>query len=170
MRVSTLTGPLLLPTVLDILAPANRRLAGWAFWLAVLGLALLTASCGARPGRVPVYAARGQVLFQGRPTPHSFIALHPLDPTHKDVPHPTAYADAAGRFELSTYASGDGAPAGDYAVTIVLWVSAPVKDAQEGDDTPTLNRLPRRYSDAKTTNLRAHISQGANELTFQLTR
>ena len=170
MRVSAQTGPLLLATVTDILAPAVRRAARWALRLAVLSLVLLAASCGARPGHVPVYVARGQVLFLGRPTPHAFIALHPLDPKDKDVPHPTAYTDAAGRFDLSTYASGDGAPVGDYAVTIVWWVSAPVKDAQEGDDAPTLNRLPSRYSDAKTTNLRAQIGAGVNELTFQLTR
>jgi hypothetical protein len=86
------------------------------------------------------------------------------------VPHPTAYADAAGRFDLSTYTPRDGAPAGEYAVTIVWWVSAPAKDAQEGDDVIALNRLPSRYSDAKTSNLRAHIGEGPNELTFQLTR
>lgn len=170
MRVLPEVNPLLLPTAIDLLAPSLRRLLLPAIWLALLGLALLLAGCGSRPKHVPVHSARGQILFEGQPTPNAFIALHPLDNPDKDVPHPTAYADAEGRFALSTYGANDGAPAGEYAVTVVWWAPASAKNVQEGDDIAALNRLPVRYSDPKSSELRARITEGNNELTLQLTR
>jgi hypothetical protein len=117
-----------------------------------------------------VHSVRGQVLFQGRPTPGAFVAFHPLDPHVKDVPHPTAYADADGRFALGTYGAHDGAPAGEYAVTVVWWAPVQVTKAQEGDGVAPTNRLPARYGDAKKSGLHASVREGNNELTVQLTR
>jgi hypothetical protein len=161
--------PLLLPTACDIFLPTLRRIVVSLFWLALLGLAVMVPACG-RSGHVPVCAVRGQVTFQGRPTPNAFIALHPLGNSGKDVPHPTAYADAEGRFSLSTYGSEDGAPVGEYAVTVVWWASPQFKDAQEGDDIAALNRLPARYADPKSSGLHARIAESNDELTLRLAR
>jgi hypothetical protein len=120
--------------------------------------------------RPPVHPVRGQVLFQGRPTPGAFVAFHPLDSQAKDVPHPIAYADADGRFALGTYGPHDGAPAGDYAVTVVWWSPVQLANAQEGDAAAPTNRLPARYGDAKKSGLRANVREGSNDLTVQLTR
>jgi len=163
------TGPLLLPTVVDILSPTFRRLGIGACGLALLGLALQIPGC-AGPKRPTVHPVLGQVLFQGRPTPGAFVAFHPLDPQGKDVPHPTAYADADGRFALGTYGRHDGAPAGEYAVTVVWWAPVQSAKAQEGDAVAPTNRLPSRYGDAKKSGLRASVREGNNELTVQLAR
>ncbi len=165
-----LSGPLLLPTAWDLLAPTVRRAIRYSVVLALLGLALMLASCGPRTGRVPVYPVHGQVYFQGKPASHAFVALHPRDHSEASVPHPTAYTDADGNFTLSTYASHDGAPAGEYAVTIVWWAAGAVKDPQEGDDVTLLNRLPPRYGDPRTSGLQARITQDKNELNFRLGR
>jgi hypothetical protein len=164
------SGPLLLPTAWDILAPTVRRTIRYVLVLALLGLVVMLASCGPRSVRVPVYRAHGQVYFQGKPASHAFVALHPRDHTHAAVPHPTAYTDAEGRFTLSTYAPQDGAPAGEYAVTIVWWAPRAIKDPQEGDDLTLLNRLPPRYGDPKSSGLQARITQDTNELIFRLGR
>jgi hypothetical protein len=164
------SGPLLLPTAWDILAPTVRRAIRYSVLLALLGLVLMLASCGPRSGRVPVYPARGQVYFQGKPASHAFVALHSLGRSDPAAPHPTAYTDAEGRFVLSTYASQDGAPEGEYAVTIVWWAPSAVKDRQEGDDDALLNRLPPRYGDPRTSGLGARITHETNELIFRLGR
>ena len=168
MRVLPDIGPLLLPTVVDILAPTLRRV-GLGCALALLGLAVLIPGCSG-PKRPSVHPVRGQVLFQGRPTPGAFVAFHPVEPHSRDVPHPIAYADAEGRFALGTYGSHDGAPAGEYAVTVVWWSPVQLAKAQEGDAAAPTNRLPARYGDAKRSGLRASVREGSNDLTVQLTR
>jgi hypothetical protein len=164
------SNPLLLPTVWDILAPTIPRAIRHIIVLALLGLVLMLVSCGPRSGHVPVYPVRGQVYFQGKPASHAFVALHPCDQTNAAVPHPTAYTDAEGRFALSTYAPQDGAPAGEYVVTIVWWAPDAIKDPQEGDELTQLNRLPPRYGDPKSSGLQARITQETNELIFRLGR
>src|SRR5262249_17394846 len=149
--------------------PAIRRTCVTTCGLALLGSALFVWGC-AGPKRPPVHPVRGQVLFLGRPTPGAFVAFHPLDSQVKDVPHPIAYADADGRFALGTYGAHDGAPAGEYAITVVWWAAVQLANAQEGDAIAPTNRLPARYSDAKTSGLRASVREGNNELSVQLAR
>jgi hypothetical protein len=161
---------LLLPNAWDIIIPTIRRACLSLFSLGLVGGVLLVPACDKHSGHVPVYAVGGQVSYLGRPVPNAFIALHPIDKSNTDVPHPISYADPDGRFSLGTYGAQDGAPAGEYAVTVVWWAAPHLKDAQEGDDTTALNRLPPRYADAKSSGLRVHITEGSNELTLRLTR
>jgi hypothetical protein len=83
---------------------------------------------------------------------------------------PAGVADENGDFVLESYASKDGAPAGDYKVTIV-WPApqtGPVKRKKKQDDPTAKNwrrdRLGEKYADAETSPLTAHITEGKNEL------
>src|SRR5262245_38294847 len=111
---------------------------------AFLGCALAVGALGGCGGaRTTVYPVTGQVLVKGKPADGAFLVFHPTGGGHKDTPRPYATADAGGTFRLTTYESGDGAPAGSYRVTVV-WRPKPKSTIEaEGPD-----RRNGRYGDA----------------------
>jgi hypothetical protein len=139
-----------------------RFLPAAALVFVLLGLALV-AGC-ARSDRKPVYPVHGQVLFDGQPIPHALVTLHSLDASAKDAPKPHGSVDKEGRFILTTYDSGDGAPAGDYAVTVEWWLTNATARTGEGNSLPPTNRLPARYSRAETSKLQVKIQAGENQI------
>ena len=72
-------------------------------------------------------------------------------------------AEADGSFALSTYTANDGAPAGEYAVTVVWW-NPPV----DAEGKPGPNLLPQRYAKPETTPLKAVVKAGPNEVVLEL--
>lgn len=82
--------------------------------LLLMVLACAMAGCG--DGRPALFPARGRVEFtSGQPVRNASIEFVP----RSGGPSPRARIDAQGRFELGTYASADGAPAGEYRVVVV---------------------------------------------------
>jgi hypothetical protein len=78
--------------------------------------ALLTASCGSRKS---VYPVHGRVVDRNdKPAAGAHIFFHPTDPNYDDVNRPVATTDEDGRFSLATYTEKDGAPAGEYKITL----------------------------------------------------
>jgi hypothetical protein len=128
---------------------------------------LLVSGCG-RSNRLPSFPVRGQVLYQGRPAREALVIFHPVaSGAEFDVVCPSGRVGSDGSFTLTTYQAGDGAPAGEYAVTID-WRehTAPVEGAPPGRSL-----LPDRYSNPKTSKLHVQIKEGTNELEpFKLTR
>jgi hypothetical protein len=70
---------------------------------------------------------------------------------------PQAMTGEDGRFVLSTYGTGDGAPAGDYTVT-VQW-PAYRRGRNIGPD-----RLEGRFSRPDSSGLTVHVAEGPNDL------
>jgi hypothetical protein len=137
-------------------SPAKRigRFVGWMVLSVTVFLGL---SCGKK--QLPVFEVRGQVLYEGKPVSAAFVALHPLEETPTGVIRPSATTDKDGWFVLSSYHAEDGAPAGDYAVT-VEWRKTTVVD---GDLVLGPNVLPARYSKPATSGLRISVQRGSNE-------
>jgi len=135
------------------------RLISTSFEVALIGLILFTACNKAPDDRLPVFPVSGQVTFQGQSPEGAFVVFHPKAAT-PNSPRPSGYVDKAGNLKLNTYSAGDGAPAGDYAVT-VEWRKLVVKgaDAETGP-----NVLPSKYSSPKTTTLQARVVEGPNDL------
>src|SRR5438270_3154183 len=86
--------------------------------LAMALVALLCCSCGKSNGRKPVFPVQGKVLFEGKPLPHAFLVFHPVDQTGTQATRAVATAEDDGTFAPTTYEAADGAPAGEYAVTV----------------------------------------------------
>ena len=143
-------------------APAVRLRLG----VALLSLTTMLGACCSRPdGRLKVYPVRGQVFVNGKPAAGATVFLHPLGQWDTPAMKPNGKVEADGSFRLSTYVSGDGAPAGDYAVT-VRWGKLNPLGGKAGP-----NKSPGRYSDPKTSMLRARVKEVSNELEpFRLTR
>lgn len=144
----------------------NLRQIPW--WWTVLLLALSVTGC--KPSvvdekRKPVHPVSGKVLVQGKPARAAFVLFVPVNesPEAPD-PRPRAEADVDGSFTLSTYGDKDGAPVGEYIVT-VTWPGGVLQDGRE--EPP--DKLLGRYENITKSKLRATVKEGQNNLPpFQL--
>jgi hypothetical protein len=114
--------------------------------------------------RIAVVPATGTIVIKSSPAAGARVRLHPVDTAlAKRGLYPEGIADVAGKFALSTYVAGDGAPPGEYRVS-VTWPDAafqPKTGAQreallEGAEKP--DRLKGRYSDPAKSGLRMTIA------------
>ncbi len=138
--------------------------------LAVLVHAMLCSSCG-RGDHKPLVPVHGRVLFDGKPIPHALVVFHPLEGEGSQGVRPRGHVAADGSFELTSYATRDGAYPGEYRVTVEWWLTRATAKTPEGTNLPPTNRLPARYGKAETSGLLARIEPGTHELpTFHLTR
>jgi hypothetical protein len=134
--------------------------------LAVALLGLLVGSC--RRAGPPLYPVQGRVLFAGKPAAGALVVFHPVGTDDPAAPKPSATVQDDGSFTLSTFASGDGAPAGAYEVAIT-WTEDKAKANPDTGEVPS--RLPVRYGNPKTSRLRAKVEEGPTRLEpFQLTK
>lgn len=138
--------------------PLRRVLAGFA---ACAGVTL--AGCGTKgPELHPV---KGTVLVNKKAAAHATVVLHPVNPTSPDAPKPRGKVNADGTYTLTTHTEGDGAPAGEYRVTVEQWLAG-----ARADDPPA-NRLPAKYADPNTSGLTATVAPGSTELkAIEITR
>jgi hypothetical protein len=126
-----------------------------------LALAALCPAC-ARSGRKPVFPVQGQVLVKGRPAARAQVTFHPVEGSGPDTVRPVGHVDERGRFRLTTYAEGDGAPEGEYRVTVQWFLATRTRGG--ADDYQSVNYLPARYGRAETSGLRATVTRGDNNL------
>ncbi|HEY2251522.1 MAG TPA: hypothetical protein VGH74_10700, partial [Planctomycetaceae bacterium] len=75
----------------------------------------LPLACNSAP-EAGVYPVSGEVFFSGQPAGGATVVFHPVDEDEGSPAYATVQED--GSFELSTFATHDGAEAGDYLVTI----------------------------------------------------
>jgi len=107
------------------------------------------------------FPVRGQVLAGDRPLAEATVLLHPLFESAPVIPRPIARTDADGRFEISTFGTHDGAPPGEYAITVELRENRTVGEEVIRDGR---NLLPSRYSDARQSDLRCEVVAGNNDI------
>jgi hypothetical protein len=129
----------------------------------LLSIALVVAagcSSGPKEDRKPVFPTRGQLFVKDRPAAGAFVLFIPVnEPPEPKDPRPRAEVEKDGSFALSTYGDKDGAPAGDYVVT-VTWKGGVLPDGQEEPE----DKLFGRYATRTTSKLRATVKEGPNEL------
>jgi len=114
--------------------------------------------------RRPTHAVHGKVFFEGTPAANAQVVFHLISGQGKTFTRAgDALVEADGSFTLTTYSANDGAPVGEYAVTITN--RDPPWDEQ---GKPGPNRLPARYGRPQTSGLRAKVEEGSNEFTFEL--
>jgi hypothetical protein len=86
---------------------------------ALAGVALMGSVGCSRDDRT--YPAEFQVLSQKQPATGATVVLHPVGNADPAAPRPTGKVDEAGVVKLSTFGENDGAPPGDYVVTVVWY-------------------------------------------------
>jgi len=116
-------------------------------------MCLAAAGCSdGRPDRVPV---SGQVLIDGKPLGYGVIRLIP-----SDARPATGQLDAEGRFTLKTFEDGDGAVLGTHPVMILA--------AESISSTKQRWHAPKKYANAKTSDLTATIDGPTDSLLIEL--
>jgi hypothetical protein len=125
--------------------------------VAVLALALGGCS-GSKVGRPPTYPVRGRLFVGDRPAAGARVQLTAAgDPKLIGLcPHATVEPD--GSFRLTTFKTGDGAPAGTYALTLT-WPLPPAPGQEEGPD-----RFRGRYADPRRPVRQVQAAPGDNDL------
>ena len=139
---------------------------------AVLGV--LSAGCSRSPlpdDALPTYPITGALTYEGKPMDGVAIAFVPVAPASKwRTPSSSGRADQDGRYTLNTYLTADGAPAGEYIVTIYWPEPRNGKSpALESPNTPLApDRLKGIYAVPKTSKLRVTVEPKENIIDFDL--
>ncbi|MFW5692608.1 MAG: hypothetical protein ACOCWL_00185 [Thermoguttaceae bacterium] len=138
----------------------------WRLGLMFLGI---LAMCGCRSGRETTYPVSGVVRFEGQPLTDCRIMFRP-----EQGPVASGRLDEEGRFQLSTYGSGDGAVAGVHRV----WLAPPETEFDMSDDELEFGQdasrlrkpppFPAKYLSFATSELTADVQAEANEFEFVL--
>jgi hypothetical protein len=117
---------------------------------------------GCSDGKIARYPVSGIVTVDGHPAEGATVVFCPVNGSPEAMKQrPFSQTDANGKYELKTFQPGDGAPAGDYKVTI-RWLAF----SNQGGPPP--DRLGNRYWDPEKTPLTAKVVKGSNDLPFQL--
>src|SRR5688572_22264830 len=121
--------------------------------LATLALFPLTLTgCGGGEQRTPTFAVRGKLTDGVKPVANAQVVFHPANAT-ADTPKPRGTTDANGEFTLTTYDGSDGAPAGQYRVSVEQWKTTTA-------DAGPANQLPAKYADPAKSGLSATVNAG----------
>jgi len=121
-------------------------------WCRPVGLTLafativLSISCS-RSNHPELFPVEGQLFLERKPAYKAVIWFCPIGESARASSRPHAVVGDDGNFEVGTYKTGDGAPAGRYKL-FVIW-RVPPKSGDE--DGPSL--IPFRYMDPEKSGL-----------------
>ncbi|MEZ6141207.1 MAG: hypothetical protein R3B84_11615 [Zavarzinella sp.] len=117
-----------------------------------------------RPGELQVYSVKGQATFNGEPMAYLVLTFYPADQPVRSARVSRAYADADGRFEVTTYELNDGMPLGDY--NVILWWPEGKRNPSDLETGDEPDRLKRAYNDPEKSTIQFTVKPETN--TFQL--
>jgi hypothetical protein len=107
------------------------------------------------------HPVRGQISYKGKPLAEAMVVLHRRDGDVQGAHKPIAYTTATGGFSMTTANPGDGAPPGEYAITVELRAPQTIgeEDVRNGP-----NLLPAKYALPASSGLKCVVEQGENEI------
>jgi 5-hydroxyisourate hydrolase-like protein (transthyretin family) len=122
----------------------------------VAALCILFCSCEKQDeSRKETFPVTGIVSVDGSPVAE--LAVYCTNVAGMDTENPTtssAFTDAEGKFEISTYKAADGVPAGDYVLTFKMGKMNVMARSYEGD------KFKGRYADPKTSEVKFTVKDG----------
>lgn len=131
---------------------------------AALAAALLAAAlggCGGEAKKLPTVPAGGKLTYKDPkrgpvPAAGALVVFNPVNQDSKNLYFPQAKVRDDGTFELTTHTDGDGAPAGEYGVTI-LW-KAPTKTIGGEDRNQGADLLGGRFADPQNPRIKQTVT------------
>ncbi len=124
---------------------------------------LLSAGCSSDdvPGRPKPVPVSGVVLVGDKPSANTRLVFSPVDHAYAAA----GITDDNGRFQLQTFAPGDGAVPGTYRIIASNFNAIDLPGGGYRED----HFLPARYRNPETSGLEATVAaEGRNELQFSL--
>jgi hypothetical protein len=112
---------------------------------AVIAVPLLSGCGEEMPNgpRVPTFPVVGQIVVDGKPPDYLAVNLEPQFDKPGVIPASSAFTDKEGKFAISTFETGDGAPPGKYKLTF-QWGQINLLNGQYGGP----DKLKGRYKKA----------------------
>lgn len=136
--------------------------------------AVAAGATGCGDGRLKVSKVRGKVVYKGQGVPNTTVIFVPVGETVQALGkmRPFAYGQPDGQFEIKTYVEGDGAPPGQYRVSIIAPAGGPggSKKDRPADDqsSATSVQIPatvaNKFKSAETSGIEVTIHEGENNL------
>ena len=136
--------------------------------LPLLTLSLGLVGCGSDRGQLEPQPVVGQVVINGEPAAGCIVGFIPVDPQHKAKFRSGGITDENGSFQLTTFETDDGAPVGDYGVTL-RWEATDwpgrEKEMQLDPVQPVgPDRLQGKFSSPEKSQLTVTVVEGENKL------
>ena len=98
-------------------------------------VAVMLAIPGCGDGRLSCHPVRGELFINGQPAHGAKVYFFPVEaPKDQRANCPIGQVDEAGKFAITTYIEGDGAPAGEYIVCCEWPNKHQLKGTFEGSD------------------------------------
>jgi len=123
----------------------------------VVVLCVLFSACASdEESRKETYPVTGEVYVDGSPAAQVSVKCHNV--AGLDAENPTlssAFTDENGKFEISTYESADGVPAGNYVLTFMWGKWNQISMTYGGPD-----KLNDRYTDPKDSQFKVTVEDG----------
>ena len=158
-------------------------------WMSVYLCSMFLLGCSSEDGE-PTFPVSGTITQKGKPVEGAIVAF---TPTAAGLPA-SGVSDALGVYKLTTKASGDGAVAGKYNVSVAKYdkklepksPATPGKLTDPNDITDeysagynemtaaevaaavSKNLLPPKYANPATSKLEADVSKGDNKFDFKV--
>lgn len=127
--------------------------------IAVLGFTTIVAGCGKTDdGRLASFPVHGSVTIDGKATKGVYVFLNPAQQPKTHGIFPNAITDDQGEYWVSTYDTEDGAPPGEYVVT-VKWPEG--QGLMVNSESP--DRLKNRYSDPAKSATKVIVKEAKRE-------
>ncbi len=139
----------------------------------LMAFAFIGMSCSSKP-KLELFPVRGKVLFKDKPAAGVLLTFIPTADGTGKAPRPIAMTEEDGTFSAVTN-DEEGAPAGNYVVTLA-WMQTP--DVKKGESMPDVkkgesismrltndpvDKLNGKYRDQKN-GIKVTIEKGPNEL------
>jgi hypothetical protein len=130
-----------------------------------LGLGLIAGlllGCGSNPlGLQPV---TGTVTVDGKPAAGVRLVFCPVNASEEAMKQrPMGTTDEQGRYSLTTFVLGDGAPPGDYKIS-ATWLAAPKQVVVDERGSVGTDRFMNRYAIPEQSGITAKIAEDTTEL------
>jgi hypothetical protein len=131
-------------------------LRGSTVWIGLLLAASLSGCSKAKEPWEITHPASGTLTYGGKPVSGAQVTLFPTDVKVPEKVRPTGTTEADGRFTVSTFAEGDGAPVGVYKVSII-W--QPLVQGKGGASRGE-NQLPIKYARPDSSGFTVTVAEG----------
>lgn len=147
--------------------------ASWWCSVALCGmLSALLSGCGQAPAEDAsadkLVSVKGRALFLDKPIPNATVTFHPLAAKDPKAKTPFAVVKEDGSFLMTTYRPEDGAPSGDYSVTVSWFKPAKGTSADDGIGEEL---LPAKYQRSELSGLKVTVKEDSSEpIVLKLTR
>ncbi|MDB5385416.1 MAG: hypothetical protein JWM11_1062 [Planctomycetaceae bacterium] len=119
--------------------------------------------CHSEKPSVKVFPVYGKILIDGKPPVRAELRFKPKTPINDPVKRsiePHAIVGPDGMFEVGTYLGDDGAPPGEYAITVV-W---PTVTIEGGEETFGPDRLKERFANPASPIARIEVKEDDNRI------